>query len=99
MPPTMVFSHPNHEVAVLGTISRLRPHIIYLTNGGADARVAETRRALQSYKPASVHYLNHSEQSFYDALLRRTSAFYRAIASEIRALIGSLTETPSTATR
>ena len=90
MPATMVFSHPNHEVAVLGTIFRLRPHIIYLTDGGADARVAETKEALRSYQPASVHYLNHTEQSFYDALLGEDLPFYRAVSQEIRSLFRNL---------
>ena len=90
MPATMVFSHPNHEVAVLGTIFRLRPHIIYLTDGGADARVAETKEALRSYQPASVHYLNHTEQSFYDALVGEDLPFYRAVSQEIRSLFRNL---------
>jgi hypothetical protein len=90
MPATMVFSHPNHEAAVLGTISRLRPHIIYLTDGGADARVAETKQALRSYQPASVHYLNHSEPSFYDALLGRDVPFFRAVSAEIRGIVQNL---------
>jgi hypothetical protein len=86
----MVFSHPNHEVAVLGTILRLRPHIIYLTDGGGEARVDQTKQALQDYQPASVHYLNHSEQSLYDALVVGDAEFYRALASEVGDIIAKL---------
>jgi hypothetical protein len=86
----MVFSHPNHEIAVLGTIFRLRPHIIYLTDGGGEQRVAQTRQALKNYQPASVHYLNHSEQSLYDALLNRDAEFYRALAEEAGDIIAEL---------
>jgi hypothetical protein len=91
MPSTiMVFSHPNHELAVLGTIFRLRPHIIYLTDGGGEVRVGQTKEALQGYQPASVHYLNHSEQSLYDALLEGNSEFYCALAAEVGAVIANL---------
>jgi hypothetical protein len=86
----MVFSHPNHEVAVLGTVFRLRPHIIYLTDGGGEARVDQTRQALQDYQPASVHYLNHPEQSLYDALLVGDAEFYGALASEVGNVIAKL---------
>src|SRR5262245_26779328 len=91
MPSTiMVFSHPNHELAVLGTIFRLRPHIIYLTDGGGEARVDQTKLALQGYQPSSTHYLNHSEQSLYDALLEGNSEFYCALAAQVGAIIQNL---------
>jgi hypothetical protein len=41
-----VFSHPNHEGAVLGMIQRLRPHLVFLNDGGGERRVSETRAAL-----------------------------------------------------
>jgi hypothetical protein len=83
----MVFSHPNHEIGVLGTIYRLRPHIVYLTDGGGEARVLQTRQALRDYQPASVHYLNHSEQSLYGALCEGDSEFFRTLAIEVRVLL------------
>lgn len=86
----MVFSHPNHEVAVLGTIFRLRPHIIYLTDGGDEARVDQTKQALQSYDLASVHYLNHSEQSLYNALREGDSEFYCELAAQVGGVIQKL---------
>jgi hypothetical protein len=33
----MVFSHPNHELAVYGLVQRLRPHLLYLSDGGSAA--------------------------------------------------------------
>jgi hypothetical protein len=71
----MVFSHPNHEIAVLGTIARTRPHVVFLTDGGGEDRVAQSRSGLSSYlQQESLHFLNHSEASFYDALLARKRA-------------------------
>ncbi len=86
----MVFSHPNHELAVLGTILRLRPHIVYLTDGGGEARVNQTKQALEAYEPTSTHFLNHSEQSLYDALLRRDSDFYNALAEQVGMILASV---------
>src|SRR5215210_8900742 len=88
--PIMVFSHPNHEIAVLGTIWRLSPHIIYLTDGGGESRVDQTKRALEGYQPASTHYLNRSEPSLYEALLERNSEFYRGLAAEVRRIVENL---------
>ena len=42
----MVFSHPNHELAVFGLVQRLRPRLVFLTDGGGARRVEETGRAL-----------------------------------------------------
>jgi hypothetical protein len=75
---------------VLGSIYRLRPHIIYLTDGGGETRVNQTKQALEVYEPSSTHYLNYSEQSLYDALLRMDCGFYRALAAQVGAIIGSL---------
>src|SRR6266511_847689 len=88
--PVMVFSHPNHELAVLGTILRLRPHIVYLTDGGGEARVNQTKQALEAYEPTSTYFLNHSEQSLYDALLRRDSDFYNALAEQVGMILASV---------
>ncbi len=86
-----VFSHPNHELAVLGLARRLRPHFLFLTDGGGERRVAETRQGLES---VGLHdrarFLDHSEQSFYDALLRRDVPFFATIAAEVRQTIDAL---------
>ncbi len=45
----MIFSHPNHEIAVLGTIARLQPEFLFLTDGGGQDRVDETKEGLADY--------------------------------------------------
>ena len=62
----MVFSHPNHEVAVLGSIRRWRPHMVFLTDGGRAERVAQTRAGLAEYAPRSMTFLDYSEQELYE---------------------------------
>jgi hypothetical protein len=88
--PVMVFSHPNHEIAVLGSIWRLKPHIVYLTDGGGKDRVNQTKEVLQAYEPASTHFLMHNEQALYDALLRTDCDFYRALAAQLGAMLASM---------
>jgi LmbE family N-acetylglucosaminyl deacetylase len=81
----VVFSHPNHELAVYGLLQRLRPRLVYLTDGGGGARLAQTRRGLESVGlQESARFLGHTEASFYEALLARDSDFYAAVAEEVR---------------
>jgi hypothetical protein len=81
----MVFSHPNHELAIFGLLQRLRPHLVYLTDGGGAGRVNETRRGLQRIGLAErADFLNHSEASLYDALLDRNLALYREVVAQVR---------------
>lgn len=83
-----VFGHPNHEIAILGTLARLRPAVIYLTDGGGEARVAQTKSALAKMGMADrAVFLNHSEGSFYQALLRGDAAFFIDIAETLKTLI------------
>jgi hypothetical protein len=83
-----VFSHPNHEIAVLGLIERFKPHMIFLTDGGGCERVAATRNALATYvAPERLHFLNYSEQAFYEALLDLNVPFFLAVAEDIRRLL------------
>jgi hypothetical protein len=66
----VVFSHPNHELAIYGLVQRLRPYLLFLTDGGGEARVEQTRRGLESIGLADrATFLGYPEQSFYDALL------------------------------
>lgn len=91
MTTLIVFSHPNHELAIYGLLQRLRPHLLYLTDGGERERVAQTRRGLESIGLLShACFLNHTEKSFYDALLARDSKFYQGVADEVRASIQAL---------
>jgi hypothetical protein len=80
-----VFSHPNHEGAVLGLIQRLRPHLLFLTDGGGERRVDETRRALGELGLLDrARFLDCTEQSFYDALLDGRSDFFLEQAKRVR---------------
>ena len=88
MSSVMVFSHPNHEISVLGTISRKAPQVIFLTDGGGEERVRETIRGLSSYLPSdSLHFLARSEQSLYQALVKHDTQFYRQLAGEVGEII------------
>jgi len=82
-----VFSHPNHEIAIFGLLQRLKPHLVYLTDGGGEARVEQTRQGLKSIDLLDhAHFLNYTESSLYEALLARDLAFYETVASQLRAL-------------
>jgi hypothetical protein len=85
-----VLSHPNHELAVFGLAQRWRPHLLYLTDGGGEERVAQTRRGLESIGLLeNARFLNFSEPSFYRGLLDRDVAFFRRVADAVRAEIDS----------
>jgi hypothetical protein len=91
---TVVFSHPNHELAIFGIVQSLRPTLVYLTDGGGERRVAQTRRGLESIGLADrAYFLDYGEQSFYDALLDRDAAFYAEVASRVRELLRDLRPT------
>lgn len=81
----VVFSHPNHELSIFGTLQRLKPKIVFLTDGGGPQRIAETADGLRRIGlfENSV-FLNHTEQSFYDALIRKSSSFFKAVSDEVR---------------
>jgi hypothetical protein len=81
----VVFSHPNHELTVFGLLQRLKPWIVYLTDGGGEARLAQTRRGLSTIGLLDrARFLDHTEQSFYDAVLDRDAGFYRRVAAQVR---------------
>ena len=91
MSAVMVFSHPNHEVSVLGTIGRKSPHIIFLTDGGGEERVQETKVGLSSYLPSqNLHFLARPEQSLYDALVNHDRDFYQDLAREVRDIVRAI---------
>lgn len=87
-PSLVVFSHPNHELAIFGLLQRLKPSLIFLTDGGGEKRVAETRKGLESLGLLDrAVFLDHTEDSFYDALLRMDSFFFRQVAAELRDIL------------
>jgi hypothetical protein len=86
-----VFSHPNHELAVFGLARRLRPHLVFLTDGGGEHRTNQTRRGLDSIGLLDrARFLRWTEQSFYDALLHRDAGFFAAVAGEVAESIEDL---------
>ena len=84
----VVFSHPNHELAIFGLLQSLRPSLVYLTDGGGQERVEQTREGLRSIDLLDhAHFLNYTEKSFYDALLAVDLAFYQDVADRLRSLL------------
>lgn len=87
-PTVCVFSHPNHELAIFGLLRRLKPTLVFLTDGGGERRVNETRRALKSLGlEERAIFLPHTEQSFYDALLHVNQGFFFDVAGEVREIL------------
>jgi hypothetical protein len=83
-----VFSHPGHELAVFGFVQRVRPTLLYLTDGVGEARQAETRRGLESIGMAErMRFLSFGEDAFYAALLARDAGYFRRVADAVRAEI------------
>lgn len=81
----MVFSHPNHELAVLGWVQRVRPHLIFLTDGGGPEREGETRAALERLGLIErACFLGHGEGELYQALVERDVGFYQELARRLR---------------
>ena len=84
----VVFSHPNHEITLYGFLKRQRPQIVYLTDGGGEPRLEQTREGLAAIQCLEgATFLNHSEASFYDALLEKDVPFYRRVADQVRAAL------------
>lgn len=85
-----VFSHPNHEIAVLALLKKLRPQMVFLTDGGGENRVEETRRGLESIDLLDrAIFLTYTEKSFYDALLNLDTDFFHRVALELRMVLKS----------
>ena len=86
-----VFSHPNHELAIFGFLQAYRPALIYLTDGGGEARVEQTRRGLASIGLLErAHFLGYPEGRFYAALLDRDTAFFAEVAGRLRGVLETL---------
>lgn len=88
---TAVFSHPNHELAIFGLLQSCRPTLVYLTDGGGEDRVEQTRRGLREIGLLDrAHFLDYTEQSFYDALLDCDSKFFAEVAARLRGVLESI---------
>ena len=81
----VVTGHPNHELAILGFVQRLRPRLLFLTDGGGAQRVAESRQALDWLGLLDhARFLPLPETALYRALLDRDLPFFAALAAEVR---------------
>jgi hypothetical protein len=88
LPRAVVFSHPNHEIALFGWLRRTRPPIVYLTDGGGEERVEQTRRGLAGIGCLDrATFLGHRETALYGALLDRDLPFWRRLAEQVRAAL------------
>ena len=86
IPRLVVTGHPNHELAIFGFVQRARPHLLFLTDGGGQERIDESRRALASIGALDrATFLGWREQTLYDALLARDVELLRRLAGEVRA--------------
>ena len=85
-----VFSHPNHELASFGLLQKMRPTLVFLTDGGGEKRINETRKGLEylGLEDRAI-FLPYTEQSFYDALLKVNAGFFYGVSSELRTVIHS----------
>ncbi len=83
-----VFSHPNHEIAVHGHLQRLRPWMVFLTDGGGPQRLADTRAGLGRLDLLDqASFLDRPEAALYRALARHDMAFLRALAADLATVI------------
>jgi hypothetical protein len=83
-----------HELAVFGLLQRLRPNIIYLTDGGGRKRVSETQEGLKSIGLLNhATFLNYTEEAFYDSLLARDHTFYEEVTDRVFGLLDSMRPT------
>lgn len=87
-PTVFVFSHPNHELAVYGLIQRLKPWMIFLTDGGGEDRVEQTRQGLSKIGLLDhAVFLDHAEKEFYDRLLQTDVAYFQGVADQVREIL------------
>jgi hypothetical protein len=81
----VVTSHPNHELAILGTLLRLRPALLFLTDGGAQARLDDTRRSLARCGLLDdARFLEVPEPELYAALAEGDPGALLRLLEEIR---------------
>jgi hypothetical protein len=81
-PITAVFSHPNHEIAIYCLLQSIQPHFVFLTDGGGEKRLEQTRQGLESIGLLHrAQFLNYTEKSFYDALLDSDLNFFKNVAT------------------
>ena len=91
MPRLVVTGHPNHELAILGLVQRLRPRLLFLTDGGGIERVEESQRCLAALGLLDrARFLGWPEKRLYRALLDRDRSPFDEIVAQVRAEIEEL---------
>jgi hypothetical protein len=84
----VVTGHPNHELAIFGFVQRLRPRLLFLTDGGGEERVEESRRALASLGLLDqARFLDWTEESLYRALLEQDTGVFAELVAAVRSEI------------
>lgn len=84
----VVTGHPNHELAIFGFAQRVRPRFLFLTDGGGERRVAESRRGLAKLGLLEgARFLPTREPALYEALLNQAGDVFAALVTEVRAEI------------
>lgn len=87
----VVTGHPNHELAILGFVQRFRPHFLFITDGGSDIRMNESREVLDSLGLlAQSRFLAWPEERLYRALLDGDLPFFREIVARVRSEIDAV---------
>ena len=88
VPRLIVTGHPNHELAILGFVQRLRPRLLFLTDGGGEERVEESRRSLAALGLLDhARFLGWREETLYRALLERDTAVFAGLVAQIRSAV------------
>jgi hypothetical protein len=84
----VVTGHPNHELAIFGFVQRLRPRLLFLTDGGGPRRMAESRQALAAVGSLEdARFVGCPEASLYQALLARDRSIFDRLVAEVRSEI------------
>lgn len=85
----LILSHPNHELPVMGLVRHLNPRIIFLTDGGGEKRVAQSRKGLEKNADNAV-FINTPENDLYKALLAKDSNFFLDLARVVIHNLGGM---------
>ena len=90
VPRLIVTGHPNHELAIFGFVQRIRPRLLFLTDGGGEERVAESRRALASLGLLdNARFLGWTEKRLYEALLELDMTVFSELVDQVRSEIAA----------
>ena len=79
-----VFSHLNHEIAILGSLSRFGSKFIYLTQSYGEERLNETVAGLQRIGLENgYNILPNQESTYYERFLKADGDYFVAVAEDI----------------